>query len=191
MTGFVFFIDHGQKADSLRFLCLCLCVSLHNSLNNLLKKKERPADPLSWSNEFLLLNNWIQWLTLNKAVFRCNALLFADKLVNHPIPSRTIIPSYFLSVTFLQAIWRRIQSLGLASLYHDDVDFSIAVSFLFVLNLVPPNLMVTYWDVVRKAFTSFSRDGRCKALYYYAKRAFIGTDRLLSYEEITGVPSDH
>ena len=63
------YFAHSMTHFSNQYALNFCCVSLHNSLNNLLKKYERPGDPLSWSNEFLLLKNQIECSTLIERIF--------------------------------------------------------------------------------------------------------------------------
>jgi len=74
-------------------------------------------------------------------------------------------------------LWKKIQSLGLASRYREDVEFSEACVMTFVVNLVPALWIVDFWEAVRQSFAPLVHDANVKAYYYFAKRCFVGGSR--------------
>ena len=75
----------------------------------------------------------------------------------------------------IQAIWRKVQSLGLSERYNEDANFAGQVAVMFIINLLPPDLMLDYWNYAIELFDDY-RDSETTELLVYFESNFIGYD---------------
>lgn len=89
--------------------------------------------------------------------------------------SLCVFLSFLDCFEIIQAVWKKIQSLGLSAKYNEDPTFAAQVAVMFIMNLLPANLMLDYWNFALDLFDDY-RDEETSKLLVYFESNFIGYD---------------